>query len=59
MRIPFVYTVLSMSEMGFRQKSLDRGWVGGWVGGMCSPVLFWIFRIFSTLQSLLANAFHY
>ena len=35
--------VLSMSGMGFKQKSL-----GGW--GVLYPVLFWIFGIFLTLQ---------
>ena len=25
-------SVLSMSVMGFQKKSLDEGWVGGWVG---------------------------
>ena len=39
-------SVLSMSVMGFK-KSLDRGWVGG----VSSIVLFWIFGIFLTLQS--------
>ena len=35
-------SVLSMSAMGF-QKSLYKGWVGGW--GELYPVLFWIFLL--------------
>ena len=33
-------SVLSVSVMGF-QKSLDRGWVGGW--GELYPIFVWIF----------------
>ena len=41
--------VLSMSVMGFKKKSLDGGWVGGW--GELYPIFVGIFGICLTLQS--------
>ena len=45
-------SVLSMSVMGFQKKKvwIEGGWVGGW--GELYPILFRIFGICLTLQSL-------